>query len=144
MRQLLVTDDAFFVEIFMRKLILLTSILLLMFTISISAQSKVRVKFAKGTTSSNVKGIVTGYKYIDYIVKAKSGQTMSVNLTSSNESCSFVIFYSDLKNVEDATDVREFIRNVDVDDDYIVRVLLPRSAARRKESANFNLKISIE
>lgn len=128
----------------MKKLILATSILLSVFVISASAQIKVRVKFAKGASSATIKGFIKGYKYIDYIVKAKSGQTMTVNLTSSNESCSFVIFYSDLKNVEDATDVREFTRNVDVDDDYIVRVLLPRSAARRKESASFNLKIAIE
>ncbi len=48
-----------------------------------------------------------------------------------------------LKNIEDATDVRKFTRNVDVDDDYVVRVLIPRSAARRKESANFSLKVTI-
>lgn len=143
MRHLLVTDDAFILEIFMRKLILAISILLSIFAVSASAQTKVRVKFAKGANSSNIKGSVSGYKYIDYLVKAKSGQTMSVKLNSVNEACSFVIFYSDLKNVEDATDVREFTRNVDVDDDYIVRVLLPRSAARRRESANFSLKITI-
>ena len=128
----------------MKKIFLILVISLSVFTITVSAQNKVRVKFVKGASSANVKGIVTGYKYIDYIVKAKSGQTMTVKLTSANESCSFVIFYSDLKNVEDATDVREFTRNVDVDDDYVVRVLLPRSAARRKESASFNLKIAIE
>lgn len=128
----------------MKKIFLILVISLSVFTITVSAQNKVRVKFVKGASSANVKGIVSGYKYIDYIVKAKSGQTMTVKLTSANESCSFVIFYSDLKNVEDATDVREFTRNVDVDDDYIVRVLLPRSAARRKESASFNLKIAIE
>ena len=143
MRHLLVTDDAFFMENFMKKLILPILMLLFLFSGSVLAQTKVRVKFAKGVSSANLKGIVTGYKYIDYIVKAISGQTMSVNLTSVNESCSFVIFYSDKKNVEDATDVREFTRNVDVDDDYIVRVLLPRSAARRKESASFSLKVTI-
>lgn len=128
----------------MRKLILFVFMAVSIFPISASAQTKVRVKFAKGVSSANVKGFISGYKYIDYIIKAKSGQTMNVDLNSKNESCSFVIFYSDMKNVEDAADVREFTRNVDVDDDYVVRVLLPRSAARRKESANFNLKISIE
>lgn len=128
----------------MKKLILSVSILLIALTISASAQTKVRVKFAKGESSTMVKGMIKGYKYIDYIVKAKSGQTMSVTLTSANQSCSFVIFYSDLKNVEDATDVREFTRNVDVDDNYIVRVLLPRAVARRNSTANFSLKIAID
>lgn len=128
----------------MKKLILMCVLLISILAISASAQTKVRVKFAKGETSATVAGKVVGYKYIDYIVRAKSGQTMTVSLTSPHSGCSFVIFYSDLKNVEDATDVQEFSRNVDVDDDYIVRVLLPRSAARRKESAAFSLKIVIE
>lgn len=128
----------------MKKILVWTLILIGLFTISTSAQSKVRVKFAKGASSSTVKGTIAGYKYIDYIIRAKSGQTMSIKLTSANAACSFAMFYSDMKEVEDANDVQEFSRNVDVDDDYIVRVLLPRSAARRKESAIFSLKISIE
>lgn len=127
----------------MKKLILVIALLVSIFTISASAQTKVRVKFAKGASSATVSGKISGYKYIDYIIRAKSGQTMSVNLTSANTGCSFVIFYSDMKNVDGATDVTEFSRNVDVDDDYVIRVLLPRSAARRKESAAFSLKIFI-
>ena len=115
-----------------------------LFSTNISAQSKVQVRFAKGATSTTIKGTVAGYKYIDYIVGAKSGQTMSVNLKAANASCSFAMFYSDLKEVEDANGVTEITRNVDVDDNYIVRVLLPRSAARRKESSKFSLKISLE
>ena len=133
-----------FFKSLMKKLIIFTVILLSFFTVAASAQTKVRVKFAKGASSARVKGFVKGYKYIDYLVRAKSGQTMSVKLNSPNAGCSFVIFYSDLKNVEGAADVQQFTRNVDVDDDYIVRVLLPRSAARRGESASFNLKIEIE
>ena len=129
----------------MKRLLILTLLSALFFSLSlsISAQTKVRVKFAKGTSSIVLKGKVVGYKYIDYLVRAKSGQTMSVSLDSTNEGCSFVIFYSDMKNVDEAADVTNFTRNVDVDDDYIVRVLLPRSAARRKESATYTLNIDI-
>lgn len=127
----------------MKRLILISVILLSMFTVSALAQSKVRVRFAKGTSSATIRGTVKGYNYIDYLVRAKSGQTMSVKINPSNAACSFVIFYSDMNNVEGATDVQEFTRNVDVDDDYVVRVLLPRSAARRKESSTFSLKIAI-
>ena len=130
----------------MKKFILLPFLLIFTFLLtgSVAAQTKVRVRFARGATSKTVQGKVTGYKFIDYLVGAKSGQTMSVTLNSAHGGCSFVIFYSDMKNVEGAADVTEFTRNVDVDDDYVVRVLLPRSAARRKESAAFSLKISIE
>ena len=126
-----------------KKVILFAILLLGSFAVSVSAQSKVQVRFAKGASSATIKGTVSGYKYIDYIVRAKSGQTMTVNLTSANAACNFAIFYSDMKEIEDANGVQESTRNVDVDDDYIVRVLLPRSAARRKESATFSLKIAI-
>ncbi len=130
----------------MKRLIIPISLLIICisFSLSISAQTKVRVKFAKGASSIALKGKVIGYKYIDYLVRAKSGQTMSVSLDSTNAGCSFVIFYSDMNNVDEATDVTNFTRNVDVDDDYIIRVLLPRSAARRKESAAYTLNIGIE
>ena len=129
----------------MKKLLFagLLSTLFLTASLSVSAQTKVRVKFARGASSIALKGKVTGYKYIDYLVRAGSGQTMSVSLDSTNSGCSFVIFYSDMTNVEGATDVRTSVRNVDVDDDYIVRVLLPRSAARRKETAAYRLNIEI-
>jgi hypothetical protein len=126
----------------MKKLILLTAILLSILTVS-AAQTKVRVKFAKGASSATLKGTVKGYKYIDYLVRAGSGQTMSVNLNSAHRGCNFVIFYSNMENIDGARGVTEFSDGLDVNDDYVVRVLLPRSAARRKESASFSLKIAI-
>lgn len=129
----------------MKKLILLSIIVVGIFTISASAQTKVRVKIPKDRNSIIHQSKIVGYKYIDYIVKAKSGQTMTVKLTSPNEFTQFVIFYSDKKNVEDANGVREFTRNVDVDDDYIVRVLLPRSEARRKGAyAAYSIEFTID
>ena len=115
----------------------------LVFTANISAQTKVRVKFAKGATSANLKGTISGYKYIDYIVAAKSGQTMSVNLKTSNPAGGFYMYYSDLKEVGETSGVTEITRKTDVDDNYIIRVIMPRSSARRKETANFTLNVSI-
>ena len=128
----------------MKKSLLLSTTLIafLMFTANLSAQTKVRVKFAKGATSANLKGTITGYKYIDYIVAAKSGQTMSVNLKTSNPASGFYMYYSDMKEVDGISGGKEITRNVDVDDSYIIRVIMPRSAARRKESANFTLASS--
>ena len=129
----------------MKKPLLLLMILtaFLIFTINLSAQTKVRVKFAKGATLAALKGVIAGYKYIDYIVAAKSGQTMAVNLKATNAACNFYIYYSNEKDVDEASDVKEISRNVDVDDNYIVRVILPRSSARRKEKASFTLNVSI-
>ena len=130
----------------MKKIFLpiLLSAFVLLISSTAFAQTKVRVKFPKGATSADLKGKVIGYRYVDYIVRAKSGQTMTVALDSAHAGCSFFIFYSDMKNVDEATDTRNSTRNVDVDDDYIVRVMIPRSAARRKESASYTLKIEIQ
>jgi hypothetical protein len=119
------------------------SVFVLLISSDAFGQTKVRVRFKKGANSASVIGQISDYKYIDYIVRAKSGQTMKVSLKSTHASCSFAVFYSDMKNVSDAADVRNLERNVDVDDDYIIRVLMPRSAARRRESANFTLRIEI-
>ena len=129
----------------MRKLLFLfiSSLAIFALSISVSAQSKVVVKFKAGETSVTRKDQVAGYKYIDYIIRAKSGQTMDVKLKADNETCGFHIYYSDMKEVDDASGVKESSRNVDVDDDYVVRVILPRSAARRKETARFTLDVSI-
>ena len=123
-------------------LVLLTAFLA--FSANLSAQTKVRVKFAKGASSANLKGVITGYKYIDYIVAAKSGQTMAVKLKATNAACSFYMYYSNEKDIDEASDVKEISRNVDVDDNYIIRVILPRSSARRKEKASFTLNVSVE
>lgn len=130
----------------MKKSLLLLTLLaaFLMFTSDLRAQSKVRVKFAKGATSAGLKGVISGYKYIDYIVGAKSGQTMTVKLKTGNAACGFYMYYSDMKDVDETSGVTEITRNVDVDDNYIVRVILPRSSARRNESASFTLDISIQ
>lgn len=130
----------------MKKLIFLSIIsTAFLFPVNhVSAQTKVPVKFAKGASSAALKGSIAGYRYIDYIVGAKSGQTMTVKLKTANQSCRFYIYYSDMKDVAEASDVTESTRSVDVDDNYIVRVIMPRSAARRKETAGFILSVSIE
>lgn len=124
--------------------LLLVMTAVLAFNSNLSAQSKVRVQFARGATFAALKGTISGYKYIDYIVAAKSGQTMIIKLETSNPASGFYMYYSDLKEVNETSGVTEITRNVDVDDNYIVRVILPRSSARRKESANFTLNISIQ
>ena len=50
-----------------------------------------RVHFAKGATSTVIKGQVKGYRYIDYQVRAGAGQTLSVELKTSNASSYFNI-----------------------------------------------------
>ena len=43
-----------------------------------------RVQFAKGATSTVIKGQIKGYQYVDYRLRAGAGQTLSVELKTGN------------------------------------------------------------
>ena len=108
-----------------------------------SAQTKVNVHFARGANSTKLSGSVSGYKYVDYVVGARGGQTMSVKLESASTYASFVIFDPAMDNVDGATEQIEWTGDLPSKGNYTIRVLLPRSAARRGVSANYSLRISI-
>lgn len=127
----------------MKNYILLFALLFL-FALSVSAQTRVNVRFARGSTSSMVRGSVSGFKYVDYIVGARGGQTMSVKLNSASSYVSFVVFDGRMQNVEGATEQTDWSGELPSNGNYRVRVLLPRSAARRGTSASYSLRISIE
>lgn len=127
----------------MKNYILLFALLFL-FALSVSAQTRVNVRFARGSTSSMVRGSVSGFKYVDYIVGARGGQTMSVKLNSASSYVSIVVFDGRMQNVEGATEQTGWSGELPSNGNYRVRVLLPRSAARRGTSASYSLRISIE
>jgi hypothetical protein len=119
-------------------------VLVTAFTVSASAQTKVNVHFARGANFTKLIGSVSGYKYVDYVVGARGGQTMSVKLASASSYASFVIFDSAMDNVDGATEQTEWTGDLPSNGNYTIRVLLPRSAARRGVSANYSLRISIK
>ena len=111
---------------------------------SIGAQTTRRVRFAKGASSATVSGQVKGYDYIDYVVGAKAGQTMSVRLTGSSVA-EFVIRLPDGQNLGmEATGVREWSGELPTSGDYSIRVLMSRADARRGTTARFSLRISVD
>ena len=104
-----------------------------------------RVELAKGATSVVLEGQIKGDAFVDYVLNAGAGQTLSVTLTSSNGANYF--------NVDPpGTDGAMFIGNISGnsfkgvlpgDGEYGVRVYLMRSAARRNESSKYTLTISL-
>lgn len=46
----------------------------------VSAQLQSEVKFEKGNDNAAVEGVITGREYRDYVLGARSGQTISVSL----------------------------------------------------------------
>lgn len=110
-----------------------------------NAQSKQRVKFARGSSNATVRGTVRGYAYRDYIVSASAGQMMRVSLTSRQASTVFSIFRPDGGELGTATETDSADGELPVSGDYIIRVAMMRSAARRAGSvSNYSVSISIE
>ena len=108
------------------------------------AQSRVNVKFARGMSSATMRGAVSGYRYVDYRVGARGGQTISVKIVTRSPYASFVIFDGRMQNIEGAAEQTDWSGTLPSDGTYIIRVLLPRSEARRKGSmANYSLHITI-
>ena len=127
----------------MKRKIFLTIGLVLIYAFGAYAQTKVSVRFARGTSSTTVRGAVSGYKYVDYRLGARGGQTMSVRITTASPYASFVVFDGQMQNVEGATEQTDWSGELPSEGTYTIRVLLPRSAARRGTSATYSLRISI-
>ena len=125
----------------MKKLLFLTIILVVTGS-AVTAQTKTRVRFARGASSANVSGTIRGYLYHDYVVRASAGQTIAVSL-DPNTKCVLTVFKPDGYNLDIGAD-REFTSELPVSGDYEVRVLLMRSEARRKTVSSYKLTISIK
>ena len=121
------------------------SALLLLFSGEISAQAKQRVRFAKGASNFTVSGTISGYAYRDYIVGARAGQMLSAKLNSKNTFTVLTVFKPDGENLEGATKMDEFTAELPENGDYVVRVLMMRAEARRKNSmSKYRVRISIQ
>lgn len=121
-----------------------TTLMLLVLPLSIFAQgAPQRVRFQSGHSSATLKGRIIGFDTKDYVVGARAGQAMAVRLSSSNPSTYFVI-YSINGRATDMNETTEWSEKLSESGDYVIRVFMMRSAARRKgAAANFTLSISI-
>ncbi len=104
-----------------------------------------RVQFAKGATSATLKGQVKGYSDVDYLVRAGAGQTITVTLKRSNLSNYFNVLPPGSKDVAmyAGQTGEDFTGMLPTDGDYTIRVYLVRAAARRNESSNYTLTVSV-
>jgi hypothetical protein len=104
------------------------------------------LRFAKGASSATIKGSIKGDGTIDYSVRAKAGQTMSVTLNTSNGSNYFNVLppgSNDVAIFIGSSGGNEWQGTLPSDGEYKLRVYLMRSAARRHETANYTLTVSI-
>lgn len=106
----------------------------------------VTVKFPKGASGTTIHGTITGRQGIDYRIGVAAGQTMSVQLDSSNPSNYFNITAPGaseaLYNSSISGNGTSFA--VPSSGNYLISVYLMRNAARRNEKANFTLTLYVE
>jgi hypothetical protein len=104
------------------------------------------LQFAKGASSATVKGSLRGDKTIDYKLRAKAGQTMSVALKTSNSANYFNVLPPGSTGEAifiGSTSGNDWTGPLPADGEYTVRVYLMRSAARRNETADYTLTVGI-
>lgn len=131
----------------MKRTILASAILVLISSLAVAdaaAQTKVRVKFARGGSAATMRGSITGYRYADYVLRAKAGQTIVAKVSSAESSIEFVIFKPDMDNLDGMFSETDWSGVLPVSGNYTIRVLMPRSAARRKTTADYRLSISLK
>ncbi len=104
------------------------------------------VHFAKGASSARIQGTLKGDQTVDYVLRAKAGQVMSVSFKPSNDAAYFNVLppgSSGEAIFVGSTSGNEWSGTLSVDGDYTVRTYLMRSAARRNEVARYALTIGI-
>ena len=104
------------------------------------------IQFAKGASSATIKGTLKGDRTVDYKLRARVGQTMSVTLKTSNGANYFNVLppgSNDVAVFVGSTGGNEWTGKLEADGEYTIRVYLMRSAARRNETANYTLTVGV-
>ena len=123
---------------------LLSVTIILSSLVSVAAQSNPqRIRFARGHSSTTISSRIAGFDTKDYVVGASAGQEMTVRLKSSNPGAYFVI-YSINGRATDMNETTEWSERLSESGDYLIRVFMMRSAARRKGAvASYTLSVAI-
>jgi hypothetical protein len=126
-------------------LTLATAALSLSATVVDAASRTERVSFAKGASSKVIKGTIKGYDYVDYVIGARGGQLLTVNMTTNRGSNYFNIMPKGNPTAYHvgSSDGNAFRGPVPATGDQVIRVYLMRNDARRGVAAAYTLKISI-
>ena len=104
------------------------------------------IHFAKGASSATAKGTIKGDQIVDYTVRARAGQTMSVKLDTRHGANYFNVLppgSNDVGIFAGSTGGNEWSGVLPADGEYKLRVYLMRSAARRNESASYTLTVGV-
>ena len=98
------------------------------------------VRFAKGASAATLDGQLKGYDYCDYIVQAAKGQRLRTVLSGKNRNRVQAALFGPLERVLNDNEPVVLPET----GQYTVRVLMPRTFARRGRTASYRLHIKID
>lgn len=107
------------------------------------ATRSVRVQFAKGKSSATVSGQLAGYDTVDYLLNARAGQKMTVNVSSNSTFLTPVIIGPQEEPICPEPCEVPWNGTLPVSGDYHIRVGLVRAEARRNGKANYTVTVRI-
>ena len=110
------------------------------------ASREVRVQFPRRAASTTLTGTLKGRETIDYQLGATAGQRMTVTLTTDHTANYFNLIEpgaGDVAYFVGSTEGNRFEGHLAKSGDQTIRVYLERSAARRNETAHYQLKVAV-
>lgn len=107
---------------------------------------EVRVQFEAGRSGTTINGRIKGYEIVDYVLGARRGQRIAIDLGTDNLANYFNLLPAGSETAIHTGSVagNEYTGVLPADGDYRIRVYMMRSAARRDEVANYRLSVDIE
>jgi hypothetical protein len=108
-----------------------------------------RIQLTSAISSKSASGIIKGYETINYALQVLSDQTVTIALESDNLGNYFNIFEPGKLPGQNyamfigSTSGNKFEGTLPVNGDYLIQVYIIRSAARRDETANFSLQLTL-
>jgi len=112
-----------------------------------AAPRQQEVRFDAGTSATSITGQIRGDEGVDYLVRARAGQTLTVSFKPSNPMAYFNVLPPGSDEAlfvgSSAADGSLFMTQLPRDGVYTVRVYLMRAAARRNETARYTMGVSV-
>ncbi len=133
-----------------RLWIAITLLIASSFAVAADDQRIERVSFETGASEAAISDSLTGYQFVDYLLGARAGQMIRVDLNTDNASNYFNLYVA---GTSPDTDEAAFIGSISgnaytgvipSDGDVTLRVYLMRNAARRDETARYTLTVGIK
>lgn len=104
------------------------------------------VTFARGASSATIAATLKGDQTIDYKLRARAGQTMTVEMKTSHAAAYFNVLppgSNDVALFVGSSGGSSWSDRLPSDGEYKIRVYLMRRAARRNEAARFTLTVAV-